>query len=68
MGHLLISQKFKLGGEDGLILRWSFLIWMPVGTKHVLFADRLFLYERHSHSSRFHTVSKLTLTFSHVLE
>jgi hypothetical protein len=43
------------------------LIWMPVGTKQVLSADRLFFYERASRSWRFYTVSKSTLTFPRVL-
>jgi hypothetical protein len=47
------KNKNKIGGEDGGIFGWGFLIWMPVGTKHVLSADRLFFYKRASCSWRF---------------
>jgi hypothetical protein len=55
-----------MGENDGIFGR-GFLIWMPVGIKHVLSADRLFFYERSSCSSRFYTVSKSTSTFPRVL-
>jgi hypothetical protein len=62
-----LAQKKKIRGENDGIFGWGFLICMPVGIKHVLSADRLFLYERSSHSWRFYTVSKSTLTFPRVL-
>jgi hypothetical protein len=40
---------------------------MPNGTMHFLSADGLFVYERSTHSRRFYTVSKSTLTFRRVL-
>jgi hypothetical protein len=58
-----VSAKIKILGENDGIFGWGFLIWMPVGTKHVLSADRLFLYERSSRNWRFYAVSKSTLTF-----
>jgi hypothetical protein len=35
-------QTIKIRSENDGIFGWGFLIWMPVGTKHVLSADRLF--------------------------
>jgi hypothetical protein len=64
--HSFIA-KIKIGHENDGIFRMGFLIWMPVGTKQVLSADRLFFYERASRSSRLYTVSKSTLTFPRVL-
>jgi hypothetical protein len=60
------AQKKNWGENDG-IFGWGFLIWMHVGIKHVLSADRLFFYERSSRIWRFYTFSKSTLTFPRVL-
>jgi hypothetical protein len=48
-----VLKKNKIRGENDGIFGWSFSIWMPVGIKHVLSADRLFLYARSSRSWRF---------------
>jgi hypothetical protein len=58
------AKKDKIRGENDAIFGWGFLIWMPIGTKHVLSADCLFLYERSGIgiSWHFYTVSKSTLT------
>jgi hypothetical protein len=52
------AKKNKIRGENDGIFGWDFFIWMPVGKKHVLSADLLFLYERFNRSWRFYTVSK----------
>jgi hypothetical protein len=64
--HSFIT-RIKIGYENDGIFGRGFLIWMPVGTKQVSSADRLFFYERASHSWRFYKVSKSTLTFPRVL-
>jgi hypothetical protein len=60
--EFVLRKKIKLGVKmvefsDGL------LIWIPAGTKHVLYADGLFVYERSIRSRRFYTVSRLSLMF-----
>jgi hypothetical protein len=64
--HSFIA-KIKIGHENDGIFGWFFFIWIPAGTKHVLSADSLFVYERSSRSWRFCTVLKSTFTFPHVL-
>jgi hypothetical protein len=52
MGYLLLSQKLKLGMK---MIEFSDEVFLDLdarGTKHVLSADRLFLYERSSPSWR----------------
>jgi hypothetical protein len=61
------AQTIKIRGENDGIFGWRFVIWIPAGTKHVLSADRFYFCERSSHSWRFYTVSKSTLTFPRVL-
>jgi hypothetical protein len=61
------AQTIKIRGENDEIFGWGFVIWIPAGTKHVLSADGLFIYERSSRSWRFYAVLKSTLTFPHVL-
>jgi hypothetical protein len=59
--NFVLRKKKKIRGENGGIFGWGFVIWIPAGTKHVLSADRLFLYVRYSCSWRFYTVSRLSL-------
>jgi hypothetical protein len=67
MAGKFVLAKITISGENDGIFGWGFLIWMSVGTKQVVSADRLFFYETASRSWRFYTVLKSTLTFRHVL-
>jgi hypothetical protein len=58
-----VCAKIKIRGENDEIFGWGFLIWMSVGTKHVLSADHLFLYEMSSRSSAFLYSFKIYIDF-----
>jgi hypothetical protein len=60
--NFFAQQINKIRGENDGILGWGFLIWMPVGIKHVLSADHLFLYERSSRSWCFYSF-KINIDF-----